>query len=421
MQTFLDRIAPAWTPHAGQRDFLLHPAKFKVLACGRRWGKTDACAVQILHALSQAAPTRHLILAPTQDQANLLFERVLALERELPGESPPRKVRRTPYPVLEFGTHVVRARSGSLGRTLRGHEASHMVVDEAAYVPEELISEVAMPMLATSDGALSLLSTPHGRNHFRRFFEMGERGEHGIWSRHAPSWESPWVSKRFLEIQRELISERAFRVEYGAEFLDSVGRVFRTDAVEACLVSRLPALEGAPCVAGVDWARYGDYTTVAVLAGTRDLAALVALERFHGLAWSAAVDRVARFIERFAEARVLCDATGVGDPALEMLQSALPRHHVEGLTFTAAIKQELVDGLAWLIDRAAMRMTPHPDLLRELEHFEATTSPSGNPRLGAVSGYHDDLVVALALAARQLPRSYRPSIELGGTRNFDKL
>jgi hypothetical protein len=44
---FLD----TWTAHPGQLAFLESTAKIKVLACGRRWGKTDACAAAIVASM----------------------------------------------------------------------------------------------------------------------------------------------------------------------------------------------------------------------------------------------------------------------------------------------------------------------------------------------------------------------------------
>lgn len=425
MQRYLDWIKSVWTPHPGQLEFLLNPSKFKVLACGRRWGKTDACAAQIVQALHRPFPTKHLILAPTSDQASLVFERALALLDSIgthlsePDKEPAvkPKVKRTPYPHLRFGAHTVMARSGQIPRSLRGNEATHIVVDEAAYLPESLVTEVAMPMLATTDGYLTLVSTPHGRNHFWRFFQMGQRGENGIWSRQAPSRESPYVSESFLAIQKELISERAYGVEYDAEFMDSAGQVFKTEAVQSCLVTKLPDTIGPFCV-GVDWARYGDYTAVAVLGGHEEVAVLTELHRFNGLTWTEGVKRVAAIIEPYGHARVLCDATGVGDPVIEMLQQRLPNTPVIGVTFTQPVKASLIDGLSWIIERRALSMTPNPQLLRELEHFEAKTTESGGTKLSARGGYHDDLVVALALAARQLDRPYRAQIVVGSKRTF---
>ncbi len=430
VESFLECLAPIWSPHAGQREFLLNPAKIKVLACGRRWGKTDACAASIVAALSRESPTRHVILAPTLDQARLLFDRSLDLLERAHKEAAVRdagkavrepQVRRSPYPKLAYGAHTVIARSGHLGRALRGNEATHIVIDEASYVPEELITEVAMPMLATTEGYLTMIGTPHGLNHFWRFFRMGQTGEHGVWSRRAPSSESPYVSREYLDVQRELISERAFRVEYEAEFLDCEGRVFRTEAVEGCVVPRLPNPPAPPFFIGVDWARYTDFTAVAVVCGTRRQAQLVEVERFHGISWAEQVARVARQIERFPSARVLCDATGSGDPLLEMLQGVVSGASVKGLRFTSGSKAELVDGLAWLIENRSLAMEPYPELLRELEHFESRPTPAGNRKLEARGGYHDDLVIALALACHGLPRGRPTRPQLGPPRRFSRF
>jgi len=409
-------------PHPGQREFLLAPATNKVLACGRRWGKTDACAAGVLAALHRPSPTRHLILAPTLEQATLLFDRVVELLERLVahdgGDAQPR-VRRGQHPQLDYGEHRVLARSGFVPRSLRGHGATDIVVDEAAYLPESLVTEVALPMLATSDGNLTLISTPFGRNHFWRFFQMGQRGENGFWSRQAPTSESPHVKASFLEVQRELVSERAYAVEYEAQFDEAVGKVFPADKVQNCLVAKLGAQSG-PYAVGIDWARYSDYTAVAVLDGHSDAAALVELKQWRGKDWTTSVGEVARIIGAYPNCLVVCDATGAGDPVLEMLQTAAPTAGVKGLTFNAIVKRELVEALSILIDRRALQMEPDPALLRQLDRFEAKTTAAGNLKLEAAGNDHDDLVVALALACRLLPKQYRPVITVGPPRRFSR-
>ena len=414
VEAFLELLKPHWQPHPGQREFLMSPSSFRVLACGRRWGKTDACAVSALHALTQPSPTKHLILAPTADQAQLLFDRVVELADAFGLAA---KVRRTPHPRLTVGPHRLQARSAHVPRSLRGLEATHIIVDEAAYLPESVITEVALPMLAATKGRITLISTPRGRTHFWRFFRMGERGEHGIWSRQAPSSENPRVSPEFLAIQRELISPRAYRVEYEAAFEDQEGRVFRQECIEQA-VRAAPEAEGQVCI-GIDWARYGDATALAVVRGTRDGAALLDLHQWHNMGWAQQIRQAEQVIRAWPGARVLCDATGVGDPVLESLRAAMPGHRLEGFVFSASSKAELIDGLAWQLERSALALPPHPELLRELEHFEAQTRASGSVSLEG-RGFHDDLVTALALAVRQLPRAYGGGLLVGAPRKFSR-
>lgn len=412
----LDQLESLWLPHPGQKEFLLTPHRYRVLACGRRWGKTDACAASVFLELLSSAGSRQLILAPTLLQAEILFDRVVEfVELMWPGEA---KIRRARYPSLQIGDHRVWARSGHVPRSLRGQGATHIIVDEAAFVLAELITDIALPMLATSHGRLTLLSTPYGKNHFWRWFMRGQDvEEEQVWSRQAPSSESPLVHPEFLAIQRQLLSERAYQVEYDAMFIESSSQVFKGEDIEAATVSQLPDPVGSTYI-GIDWARYTDYTAIAVLNGTCRSCQLVHIEKFHGLSWGEQVRRVSEIVRRFPHAQVLCDGTSGGDVVTEMLQKQLTNHAVAGVHFTAPIKQELIERLAMLFDQRAIAMLPNLDLLRELQHFEAHHRPSGHTQLTAPSGYHDDLVIALALAARLMPEPYGVHIATGGRRNF---
>ena len=173
MTDFLSRISTFWQPHAGQRGFLEASGRLKVLACGRRWGKTSACAALVARALCGEVPAKVLIVAPTLDQARILFDRVLEFAGKLFGSEVVAKY--SPYPRLEFGGHEVVARSGHSPRSLRGHEATHIIVDEAAFVPGSLVPDTLLPMLATTGGEMTLISTPNGFNGFWRMFEFAKR------------------------------------------------------------------------------------------------------------------------------------------------------------------------------------------------------------------------------------------------------
>jgi phage FluMu gp28-like protein len=419
MDSFLSAIHDTWQPHPGQLEFLQCNAKIRVLACGRRWGKTEACAASIVAELVEGFPTRHLILAPTLDQAKLLFSRVETMLLEALGKPVelPFVVRRSPFPKLEYRQSTVVARSGHIGSSLRGNEATHVIVDEAAFVPEELVTEVAMPMLATNDGRLTLISTPSGLNHFWKFFNMGQAREHGVWSKTAPSAESPHVSQTFLEVQRQLISQRAFEVEYEAKFVDAADAVFPSEVVEACIVPKIPQALN-PGAIGIDWARYIDFTAVAVLGAGEDGAYVVGLEQFNRQTWKEMVSQVAEIVLRHPTSIVAGDATGGGDPVNEMLSELLWGRPVVRVQFNAQTKRALVDNLRMKLERQQIWLPSHPELIRQLKHFRSAVSVAGNLKLNAQGGYHDDLVIALALAAYHLPASYLAPVLVGANREI---
>ncbi len=388
-----------WRPHLGQRAFLSSSASVRVLACGRRWGKTEVIAAEIVRTLLSDTSRQVLLVAPSQEQAMLGFERALEFLHRA-GARP--TVRRTPAPTLTLGGSKLWARSAARGGTLlRGRKAHLIIVDEAAYVPESVVTEVLTPMLADTGGKLALVSTPRGKNYFYRLFQQGQEDGVRIWSMRSPSWHNPLLSPTVLQMQASLMTTRQFQIEYGAQFMDEAGQLFRTEWIDRALLLNLPD-EGL-CVAGVDWARYQDYTAVAVLRGARDGAKLIALRRWQGLSWTEQIEAVAQLLRLHDPVRVLCDRTGVGDPLLEALQeTGVP--HAEGVAFTQAFKRNLLENLALMLEQGRLQPLPDPALLNELYHFEAMPTEHCT-RLQGAHGVHDDLVIALALAAWALPQA----------------
>lgn len=410
MFDFLETLRKnGWSPHEGQLAYLKSDARFRVLACGRRWGKTDAAAAEITRQIATHSTGRQIAIAPTLAQARIVFDRVKCL---LAMVGVTFSTVATPYPTLRVHDgsgkdapmlHVFDARSGHEAKSLRGYGATHILIDEAAYIPESVITEVAMPMLAANDGRMTLISTPRGRSFFYRFYQMGVRAENGFWSRTSPSWENPLVSQEYIELQKEILSDRVFRTEYGAEFLDSNTTVFASDAIDSALQAVRNSI--GPTVVGVDWARYADYTAAVAIKGTRNDASVVGVDRWSGMRWSRIVSNVAAFASAHGAGRVVCDVTGVGDPVTEQLRLALPNHSILGFRFTRTSKVEIVEHLVWMFERGSLSLPACPDLLRELEHFEAVSDETGGISYRASAGMNDDLVCALAMACSELPHS----------------
>jgi hypothetical protein len=59
-----------WQPHPGQRAILDYDARFKIVACGRRWGKSEMAAhAALAYALENDGATVWWV-SPTYDQSN---------------------------------------------------------------------------------------------------------------------------------------------------------------------------------------------------------------------------------------------------------------------------------------------------------------------------------------------------------------
>jgi hypothetical protein len=105
-----------------------------------------------------------------------------------------------------------------------------------------------------------------------------------------------------------------------------------------------------------------------------------------------------RLKDMLGNAPALIDATGVGDPIVEELQTTVG--YVEGFRFTSQSKQMIMVGLASGIQTGSVGVLAGW-LASEMETFQYEYTATG-VRYTAPVGMHDDGVCALALAYHKL-------------------
>ena len=148
-----------------------------------------------------------------------------------------------------------------------------------------------------------------------------------------------------------------------------------------------------------------------MLEGAREGAKVVHVERWRGMGWERQLHRVGKILEAFPDVTLRMDGTGLGDPVVEWARRLLPDLAIRATVLGAENKRSLMEGLAVLLQSAVLALPDHRELVDELLAF--VRLPSG--RIEG-SGSHDDLVVALALAASDLPAHAAYSVGLGSPR-----
>jgi len=195
--------------------------------------------------------------------------------------------------------------------------------------------------------------------------------------------------------------ESWFRELYYAEASDDGGNPFGQQHIDACT---LPNLGGGVCsnkpprAWGWDFAKKRDFC---VGIGLDEDGAVCRFIRYQGVPWGEVINRV---VAETGYTPALGDSTGVGDPVVEDIQrrlsGAVPEPGegtFQGYNFTNASKQKLMEGLAVAIQTRTCWF-PAGVIKDELEQFEYTISKVGVVKYSAPEGYHDDCVMALALA-----------------------
>lgn len=124
-------------------------------------------------------------------------------------------------------------------RAVRGYTADLLIIDEAAWVLDEVYG-AADPMLAVTGGRLVALSTPWGRRgwFFREWTEGG-----ASWHRvKVTAYGCKRITAEFLEERRRSMPAMVFASEYECRFTDTVDSLFRTEDIERAFTSDVQPL-----------------------------------------------------------------------------------------------------------------------------------------------------------------------------------
>lgn len=388
-----------YAPHASQRRVHDSTARFRIVCCGRRWGKTKCSAVDILDAAGHV-PGDYGWIAPYYSTT----ERGIDEIRKLTGMQFCRLRGIGPrYLDVLDGRSRIFFLSEDRPIPLRGYGFRGIVVDDAPFISFDTWQYIIRPTLIDYKGYGLLVGTPKGRNWF---FDMYTRGrdpaEKDYESFTAPTHDNPYLSPSEMEDLTRDMPDMAYRQEILAEFLDDSAGVF----------SKVAECHGEPCdhsgefIMGLDLAKHQDFTWAIIMCA--ECGACRAMDRFNKLDWPIQKQRIAN-MARDWNAKIIMDSTGVGDPIYDDLLMAFL--NVEGVKITAQSKGPLIQGLMLAIEQQTIRWPADwIGLTDELNRYEYSYSPTGHVSYSAPSGYHDDGVIALALCVRGLGSFITPHV-----------
>lgn len=236
--------------HESQERIFRHPARFKVVCCGRRWGKTLLGVTICIHRAMKGE--RVWWVAPIYKQALEGWEYLLRFLQD------PRlrvQVHATELMVSFPSGGSIQIRTADNPNNLRGAGLNYVVLDEAAFMKGGL-DLVLRPALADKQGGALYISTPQHFNHFYDLYERGESTEFKDWASWTkPTWDNPFIPAEEIDAAQMDMQPEDFDQEFGASFTAIGGAVFRLLAGNRQLYLRpMPAgLDVRRTGVGMDW------------------------------------------------------------------------------------------------------------------------------------------------------------------------
>lgn len=393
--------------HEGQKRILRCKDRFIAVRAARRFGKSYVFSTYAAWAVCTQENFRVIVISRIMRQSLEMFKTIKQIIMNSPMADS--VVRCTMTEIVLSNGSQVQSLPGSSPNTLRGITANLIMVDEAAYVDEDVFIEI-YPIILSTKGRMILISTPA--------FEMGEffracTMATEYTSFHFTHADAVWADGTpFIdpsELQREIdrcggINSPEYRREYLAEFGNADGVFFDIEAVKDALADGDSEAiyfseDGHRYVTGVDIGQVNDFTVIATMDVTDPNAYWVKeLVRFKGESIDSIIIKINDAATRFNSQKVLIDEGNIGRSIIEHLRIRFPGKPFIGFNFNVTSKPRVMMNLNILLNRRQLFLPNDIEVQRELMSFKYTTNQRTKAiHMGGANGVHDDIPIALAL------------------------
>ena len=198
-------------------------ARFKVLICGRRWGKTVFSISQLLEHASK--PNQKVwYVAPTYRQAEQIVWTQLKDILRLKNWA--KKLNETRLSANLINGSIIALKGADNYDGLRGVGLNFLCIDEFADVNDKAWYEVLRPTLSDTQGKALFCGTPKGFNWAYELYKKGQVKDEGWNSWQYTTLDGGFVSVDEIESARADLDERTFKQEYEASFVTYSGSVY---------------------------------------------------------------------------------------------------------------------------------------------------------------------------------------------------
>ncbi|MGV9868095.1 terminase large subunit domain-containing protein [Rhodococcus koreensis] len=415
---------PLWDHQCALAD---SPARYRVVCAGRQVGKSRSLAILALHRAFTQANSLVLLISAGETASLRLLEECAALALNSPLLAGAVLDDHKTQLLLSNGSRIISVPASQ--RQIRGWAVDLLIVDEAAFVDNEIWRAAEPAIIARPGSRVILSSSPWGsyEHFFRRLWKQGtDTPSADVEAFHWPSSVSPLISQDDLDKIQSREAAHYFAREYLAEWTDDAGAYFTTTELDNAVAAYdlVPPNEGGDqlVVGGIDWGFSNDANAVAFLAAQADVdmnAARVGgeqavfyvpwLEAHHRMQYADFIDRLQVISDGYHVFRYVSETNGVGSMPSQVLVDRMHRHAVERqrpMTHVAKVvtdtrrKANGFGRLKVLLQQGRLVLPKYPALLKQLHALEYEQTQSGQFRIAVPeSAGHDDLAMALMQAA----------------------
>jgi len=308
--------------HPAQMEIFKSTARFKVVAAGRRFGKSRLAAWVLLMEGLKSKDKDVFYVAPTFQQAKDIMWGTL---KEL-GEGLIKSTHENTATITLINDRKIYLKGSDRPDTLRGVGLRYVVLDEYASMKPSVWELILRPTLADVKGSALFIGTPDGKNHFYDLWLQAGKEDYPEWEQFSyNSTDNPLLDPEEIEAARQSMSSQAFRQEFEASFESFNGGIFKEEWFQ---VDEEEPDDGYYCIA-VDPAGFESVTKERGVKGSKLDETAIAIVKVHEDQWWVKEIQHGRWTvkeaaERILDAAVENDARSVGIEAGSLKNALMP-------------------------------------------------------------------------------------------------
>ena len=398
----MEVVIEGFTPHSNQLEKIKQietdGVKYIVLTTGRQYGKTLLAENLLLKWALENNNSNVMWISPVYSQARKVFNDIVnAIDASPIFES----ANKSQFNIKLINGSNIFFRSGERPDSLRGYTLDYLIIDEAAYIRDDVWNNVLRPTILVRGKKCLFISTPKGKNWFYGLAMRGQSGDNPQYIYlQGTSYDTPYISTDEIDEAKRTLPEDIFRQEILGEFVDSGGEVF-VDIDRYCVLNNYTDKKsGKKYYAGVDFGRQNDYTALTIFD---DDGNVVYCWRERQKSWAEIIQHIANKLRDYdALAQVECN--GIGDVLYEQLKNKWNK--VEPFITSNSSKQNIVEDIIYATNENQVKLPTeqlNPALYAELKMFSYEYSiKTRKIQYKAIEGAHDDTIMSLCIAYNTL-------------------
>ena len=288
--------------------------------------------------------------------------------------------------------------SGEAAQSARGSNCTKLVIDEAAYIKQEIDGQdfyynIVMPLTKVHCNKIVMISTP--KSTFGFFYDLcmqaisGERNDMIYIKRTI--YEDALITKDEIEELKKGYPPMAWKCEFECQFLANALSVFPN--FESCFDGHF--VKGK-CWAGIDPSSVGEDNSIVTVVNADNQVRQYKIEGTLDQKY----DKIARIINDYNPVATYIENNSIGEVmANEIKKKLIRKSNFYSFTTTNESKKEYISLLAVDISNNAIHFEEDNKLLySELGTFTFKLTKTGNITYAATDGKHDDTVTSLGIA-----------------------